>query len=300
MRAVGEGQVPSGVRAADVERVGVERRPRGPGSPRRWTPSPGRPPRYARCRARYRGWRSGRRRPRQARAAATPRSRRVSGRGRRLPARARRGRRAGAAGVGDHALGGLDAAEHQDGRVGDGLGLGERPGHLREQRRPAGARSPRRRLAASSAKARSRRPADGLAWRGTGEGGLAASCGRRGLGLDCGHDPVVPAEDLRRIGRAQTEGLGHDGGRQRPGHGAAELSLTAGLDGRHQPAGLGPGERGEPGVDLLGPEGPGERRPVAGVLRAIQREHARAHHLGRGEPGVVDRERPCITQHVDG
>ena len=37
-------------------------------------------------------------------------------------------------GVGDHALGGLDPAEHQDRRVGDRLGLRQRPGHLGQQR----------------------------------------------------------------------------------------------------------------------------------------------------------------------
>ncbi len=53
-------------------------------------------------------------------------------------------------------------------------------------------------------------------------------------------------------------------------------------------------------MDLLGPERAGEGRTVAGVPRAVQREHARADHLGRGEPRVVDRERPGVTENLDG
>ncbi len=40
----------------------------------------------------------------------------------------------------------------------------------------------------------------------------------RGLGLDGGHDPVVPGQDLRGIGPAETERLGHDADGQRAGH----------------------------------------------------------------------------------
>ena len=36
------------------------------------------------------------------------------------------------------------------------------------------------------------------------------------------------------------------------------------------------------------------------MLRAVQREHARPDHLGRGETRVVDRERPRVTQDLHG
>ena len=65
-------------------------------------------------------------------------------------------------------------------------------------------------------------------------------------------------------------------------------------------AGLLAGEPSEPGVDLIGPEGTGERSTMAGVLATVEREHARADDPGGGEPGVVDRERPHITHDLDG
>src|SRR5256885_1916115 len=42
---------------------------------------------------------------------------------------------------------------------------------------------------------------------------------------------------------------------------------------------------------LAGAERPRKRRAVAVVLEAVETEHAGPHHLGRGEPRIVDRER---------
>ena len=127
-------------------------------------------------------------------------------------------------------------------------------------------------------------------------GGLAAGCR---LTLDGCDDPVVPGQDERRIGVPETERLGHHGRGQRPGHGPAELGVPPGRDRVHQAAGLSAREGGQPGTDLIGPEGTGERSPVPGVLGAVEREHARPDHLGRGEPGIIDRERPRITHDLD-
>jgi len=95
-------------------------------------------------------------------------------------------------------------------------------------------------------------------------------CAGRGLGLHGGHDPVVPGEDPRGIGLAEAERFRHDRDRERPGHGPAQFGGTARLDARHQAVGLGLGERGEPRVDLIVPEGAVEGTPVARVLRAVQ------------------------------
>lgn len=138
----------------------------------------------------------------------------------------------------------------------------------------------------------------GLSRAVSGGAGRAAVTGR-GFGLHGGHDLVVPGEDLRRIGRAEAEGFGHDGGRQRPGDGTPELSLTVRLDGQDQVAGLGLDEGGEPGLDLAGAERTGERPPVVAVPCAVDRKHAGAYHLGGGEPGVIDREPPGVPQHLD-
>jgi len=186
--------------------------------------------------------------------------------------------------VRDHALGGLDPAEQQDAGVGDGLVRGERSGRVGQQRR-FGRRDD---LAEAGGE---------LAERGRARGGYPGTCR---LGLDRGHDPVVPAEDLPGVGLPEAERLGHDRDGQRAGHRAAELGLAVWLDSADQAFGLGAAERVEPGVDLLRPEGAGKRGPVAGVPRAVQREHARPDDLGRGEPGIIDGERPRVPQHLDG
>ncbi len=190
-------------------------------------------------------------------------------------------------GVGDHAFGGLDPAEHHDRRIRDGLRLGQRSG-LRQQ----GGRLRRRDHFTQAGGELGERRCPGRT--------RVAGLGRRGFGLHRGHDSVVPGQDPAWIGRAKPERLRHDRDGQRPGHGPAQFGRTARLDGRHQAAGLGPGERGEPRVNLVAPEGAVERTPVARVLRAVQREHAGPDHLGRGETRVIDRERPRITQDLHG
>ena len=81
-----------------------------------------------------------------------------------------------------------------------------------------------------------------------------------------------------------------------PGHGPAQFGRAVRLDDRHQAAGLGPGEQGEPRVHLVVPEGAVKRTPVARVRRAVQREHARPDHLGRGETRIVDGESPRVAE----
>jgi hypothetical protein len=291
MRPVGEGQVASGTGAADVECVRIRehrRIPVRPGQRHRHLvarPDAGRAEPRVAGRVPVDHGRGGlepqRFLDRRRYQAAVPQHEtELGGVGQQVPHR-----------VGDHAFGRLYPAEHQDGRVGDRLRLGQRPGG------PGGLGQRR-----GTPRCRDDAP-QGRGQVGKRRRALVAAVTRRasrGLGLDGGHDPVVPGEDRGRVGLPEAERLGHDRGRQRPGDRAAELGLSARADGRHQAARLGAGERGEAGVNLLGPEGPGEGAPVPRMLPAVQRQHAGADHGGGGEPRVVDGERPPVAQDLNG
>ena len=195
------------------------------------------PARIRACRAGRRGSRSGRRRPRQAPAAAIPRSPRGSGRRPRAPVRARRGGQQVQHGVGDHALGGLDPAETprrprwargSPGRRSTASVSGPAASASSSAARGAPAAMTCPRLAASAANAASAAVGSGLSG---GPGTAAARARGCGLGLDGGHDPVVPGQDLRGVGLPEAERLGHDRDGQRARHRAAELGLASRPDG---------------------------------------------------------------------
>ena len=58
--------------------------------------------------------------------------------------------------------------------------------------------------------------------------------------------------------------------------------------------------RGEALAHGVEPERPGERRAVAPVLGAVEREHARPDDLAGGEARVVDGERLGVAHHLHG
>ena len=230
-------------------------------------------------RARRRGWRSGRRPPPRAPSAATPRRapRTQPGRPRR-PRRLARVRSSTCADrVEDHALGGLDAAEHQHRGVGDHLLLVER-------------RRPRRRAASRPV---GREPA----WTCPARAAIARRAPSGGTGRSAREEVTAATiaayqpEHGVRVGRRQAEHVRDHGHRQRPGERAPQLRASR----RRRTAPPGHGRASstsaaEPVLHPGRPERRDERRPVTGVLRAVEREHARAHHPGGREPRVVDGE----------
>jgi hypothetical protein len=192
-------------------------------------------------------------------------------------------------GVGDHAFGGLDTAEHQHRGVGDRFVFGERLGFAGERRRCRSEERPAVRCRDDLAQARGE-------FREGGSGYRVRPGLRR---LDGGDDAVIPGEDRGRADLAQAERFGHHGDRQRPGDRPAEFGLALRLDGRYQPVCLGLNERREPRVHRVTAERGAERTAVVRVPGTIQREHARADDPGGRESRVVDRERPRIPEHAD-
>ena len=189
-------------------------------------------------------------------------------------------------GVADHALGGLDPAEHQHRRIRHDLAVGQpaRPGDRREQRVPVHpAAIAACRLAASSAKAaepcRSPRSA-------------------RWPSPDCPARADTAAtissyQDRITLGSVSARGRAR---RRRPRPPAARPGCAAARPGppprtRPPAGGLGLGELFQPGRRRRPAGTPRRTGPVPLVLRAVQRQHARPDHPGGREPGVVHGER---------
>ena len=78
----------------------------------------------------------------------------------------------------------------------------------------------------------------------------------------------------------------------------AQVGPAVGGHGVEQPVALGLDERGEALAHRPHPERPGERRPVAVVLRPVEREHAGADDLGGREALVVDGEGLVVAHHL--
>src|ERR1035438_6448550 len=176
------------------------------------------------------------------------------------------------------ALSGLYAADHQHRRVRDDLTSSEAAAarrRLGQQRRLVlgGQRGPQ---------ARSEQPERLASRRARGR-----APGQRGNGLDNG---AVPGEDRRGVHLTEPERLGDDCYRKRPGQAGAQVAGARGLHRGHQAAGPGLDEGRHPGPHLRVAEAAGERAAMAGVLGAIEREHARADHPGGREPRVIHGE----------
>ena len=189
--------------------------------------------------------------------------------------------------VGDHPLGRLDAAEEHHRGVGDDLAPPE-PARMAagggEQRRAGLAIEHR---LDGGPQLGERRPA--------GVGNLAA-------GRDLGHrrdDRVVPAQDGAGVGLAQARASAsrwrRRAGRRR--HAAAPPRPRA----RWRRSGGRPRRR-RPSVKrsrtACRRNGPRERRAVALVLVAVEREHARADDAPGREARVVDRERGRVAHDL--
>jgi hypothetical protein len=137
--------------------------------------------------------------------------------------------------VADHALGGLDAAEHQHGRVRRHL-VRRKPALRRRGREQRGAARRADRSRNPFAELRERRPPGlhlidvpligiyrdrrDIDRRGTGAGARRQGCYRR-------DDRVVPGQDLRRVGVRQAEQPGHHRYRERPGQPPPQLRRPA-------------------------------------------------------------------------
>ena len=165
-------------------------------------------------------------------------------------------------GVGDHPLGRLDAAEQQHGDVGLDLRVSQTGGV--EVHRLAELLDRARRL-------RARRPA-------------RAEVGHRG------DDRVVPAEHRPGLGAVEAQRVRDRRGGQRPREAAPQLARTVRGELVDQPRRLLLHRVRQPPPHLAQPQRRDERRPVAVVLDAVEREHALAHHLRGREARVVDRE----------
>ena len=177
--------------------------------------------------------------------------------------------------VGDHPLGRLDAAEHEHGRIGGDLLLGEPAGGLRQQRGAGigalGRHEARAQLLERLLAGRRHRPA------------------RRHPGHRV-HDGVVPGQDGCGARALDAEGPGDDPDGQGTGQAAAQLRAPRRLERVDEPVGLGRHRPREALADGLEAKRPHERIAVPGVLVAVEGEHARSHHPARGEARVVDRE----------
>ena len=99
----------------------------------------------------------------------------------------------------------------------------------------------------------------------------------------------------------ETETVGDGRRGQRPRQRRPQVSARAGR--RHlvetafdDPLDVGPEALGQ----AAGPERRDEGVAVAGVVGAVGRQHARPDHPGGREPGIVNRERRRIAQHLDG
>src|SRR6185436_18796015 len=102
---------------------------------------------------------------------------------------------------------------------------------------------------------------------------------------------VVPAEDLLGPRLLEPERVGHGRGGERAGQLAPQLGLAGRGDRVEQPADLVGHRRAEALAHGVEPERARERRAVAAVGLAVEREHARAYDLAGREALVVDRER---------
>ena len=88
------------------------------------------------------------------------------------------------------------------------------------------------------------------------------------------------------------------GGGERAREGAPQLGLAVGLDGVDQPVDLGGDDLGEALAHRLQAKRARERRAVALVLVAVEREHARADDAPGREARVVDRERGRVAHDL--
>ena len=184
--------------------------------------------------------------------------------------------------AGGHALAGLDPTEHHDRGVGHHLVRGQRGSRAGQH-----ARTVLDRPADVAGEGIHRRPR------------IRADLAADRDAIDRGHDLVVPTKEHAGFRIPEPERTGHHVHRERPGEVAPDLGLAVRRQGFDQPACL---ELDGVGVAVghLGlAQAPGERIAVASVLVAVERQHARTDDLRRGEPGIVDREAGCVAHHLD-
>ena len=181
--------------------------------------------------------------------------------------------------VRDHALGRLDAAEHQHRDVRDHLVAAEAAG--------LGSRRPPR----ATTRGRGRAPA-----RCSSASAANASVPAGVTGCPAATpvtESTIASYQPRtrvRVRVPEAEGARDDGGRQRPRELAAQLRAPVRLDRVDQPLGRRLDDSREALAHRVEPERPRERVAVTAVLGAVEREHARPDDLAGREPGIVDRE----------
>src|SRR5581483_1208100 len=124
-----------------------------------------------------------------------------------------------------------------------------------------------------------------------------AACGDVGHG---GDDGVVPAEHGGRVHLREPERLAHRRDGERAGQAAPQLRPPVQRGRDEQPLRLVRDDAREPRPHGVEAERAREGRAVAGVLAAVEREHARADDLRRREAGVVDGEGVRPAHHLQG
>ena len=189
--------------------------------------------------------------------------------------------------VRDHPVGRLDPAEEEHRGVRDDL-------RRREATCAAHRTGEKRRFGLPLEHGRERRAQ-------LGEGGLARTR-RPAPGADVGHlghDCAVPLE--RSVGRkvVETKRDGHGRDREWPRERDAQIRLAERRDPVEQPLAQLLDHVREAIPDGREAEGAGERAPVPSVLRAVEREHARADDLSRREARVVDRVGIGVAHHLE-
>ena len=171
--------------------------------------------------------------------------------------------------VGDHPLGRLDAAEHQDGGVRDHR-LALEP--AASCATAATSESPASR--SSAGPSASRRAAKEVCPRSLSGPPFVSSSTASTIPS---YQPSTTAGSVS----AQPERVHHDRGGERAREAAPQLGPPGRLEGVDQPLGLRGDDGGEALAHRVEAERARERRAVAAVLGAVEREHARPDHARR-------------------
>ena len=117
--------------------------------------------------------------------------------------------------------------------------------------------------------------------------------------VDRRHDLFVPTKDDGRVDVEQVKSGRDDADSERSGNIAPDLCPPPRGQSQYQVASVVLDPLREPLPYLGQTKGGRERIAMAAVFWAIERQHARPHHLGSREAGIIDGEGFGIPHHFD-